>query len=259
MVRDGVANIVHGLQQRGFDPRKVGTDSWESRCPAHGSADHALSITRDGSNHVVLECRSAQRCQFDRILHALRLGYDTLYDETPDSLIRRLSGVPIHPALSESSQAHEKNDAGPSAVEAANVPAQTVLPTERSADAEALKAASSPEPAGPLLEFRLEAATEAKIPPSGYPLEPRSNECRLSLRERTFFRGAKDSHMGVGRTAFDQPGCVPSSVTPQVVAFCILNGWRPLPARGHLCRVRDHVSPYWNVRGVTPHSLIRRW
>jgi len=146
MVRDGVANIVHGLQQRGIDPRKVGTDSWESRCPAHGSADHALSITRDGSNHVVLECRSAQRCQYDRILHTLRLGYDTLYDETPDSLIRRLSGVPIHPALSECSQAHEKNDAGPSAVEAANVPAQTVLHPERTADADAIKSACEQAP-----------------------------------------------------------------------------------------------------------------
>jgi hypothetical protein len=29
MVRDGVANIVHELRQRGFDPRRVGADSWE--------------------------------------------------------------------------------------------------------------------------------------------------------------------------------------------------------------------------------------
>ena len=60
MVRDGVANIVDRLQECGFDPRKVGHDSWEARCPAHRSMDHALSITRNEFNHVVLECRSTR-------------------------------------------------------------------------------------------------------------------------------------------------------------------------------------------------------
>ena len=60
MVRDGVANMVIRLQESGFDPRKAGPDSWESRCPAHRSADCALSITRNEHNHVVLECRSTQ-------------------------------------------------------------------------------------------------------------------------------------------------------------------------------------------------------
>ena len=47
MTRDGVANIVYRLLERCFDPRRVARDAWESRCPAHGSADHALSISRD--------------------------------------------------------------------------------------------------------------------------------------------------------------------------------------------------------------------
>ena len=29
--------------------------------------------------------------------------------------------------------------------------------------------------------------------------------------------------------------------------------------RSHLCRMSDHVSPHWFIRGVTPHSPIRRW
>ena len=29
--------------------------------------------------------------------------------------------------------------------------------------------------------------------------------------------------------------------------------------RSHLGLVQDHVSPYWYIRGATPHSLIRRW
>jgi len=63
MARDGVANIVDRLRERGFDPRRVGRDSWESRCPAHRSANHALSITRDVHNHVELNCRSTENCQ----------------------------------------------------------------------------------------------------------------------------------------------------------------------------------------------------
>ncbi len=50
----------------------------------------------------------------------------------------------------------------------------------------------------------------------------RENECRLSLRERTFFRRAKDSHMGVGWTGFNQPECARCSLTPPVMAFCLL-------------------------------------
>jgi hypothetical protein len=60
MVCDGVANVVIRLQESAYDPRKVGPDSWESRCPAQTSAEWALSITRNEHNHVLLECRSTQ-------------------------------------------------------------------------------------------------------------------------------------------------------------------------------------------------------
>jgi hypothetical protein len=40
------------------------------------------------------------------------------------------------------------------------------------------------------------------------------------------FAGAKDSHMGVGWTGFDQAECVLSSGTPPIVAFCLLLVWR---------------------------------
>ena len=116
MVRDGVANLVHELRQRGFDPRRVGTDSWESRCPAHRSTDHALSITRDESNHVVLECRSEENCLHERIIRAVRMGYDTLYCETPNWLIAQLIGVPIERASPDGAQAVANHDAGSSAV-----------------------------------------------------------------------------------------------------------------------------------------------
>jgi hypothetical protein len=37
MARDEVANIVITLQKHGFDPRRVGSDAWEARCPGHRS------------------------------------------------------------------------------------------------------------------------------------------------------------------------------------------------------------------------------
>ena len=63
MARDAVANVVYRLGERGYPPRKVGKDSWESRCPVHRGSDYSLSITRNEFNHVVLECRTAENCQ----------------------------------------------------------------------------------------------------------------------------------------------------------------------------------------------------
>ena len=136
MARDGVANIVNRLQECGFDPRRVGHDSWESRCPAHRSADHALSITRNEHNHVVLECRSTENCQHFRIIGALGFTNDHVYAETPDWLISRLSRVPIQPASFASPDAKGNNEAGTSAAEGANGSAGTPPPHERNANAD---------------------------------------------------------------------------------------------------------------------------
>src|SRR5271154_1225858 len=115
MVRDGVANMVIRLQESGFDPRKVGPDSWESRCPAHRSADRALSITRNEFNHVLLECRSTENCQYIRIIRAVGFTNDHVYAETPDWLINRLGRTPIRPASFVSPDAKGKNGADMSA------------------------------------------------------------------------------------------------------------------------------------------------
>ena len=172
MGRDGVANIVHELQKRGFDPRRVGADSWVSRCPAHGGADHTLSISRDETNKVQLECRSTERCLYGRIIGAVRLGYDTLYYEIPDSVIRELGAMPIESALSQGAQSHEENGARSSAGAAASAAAETALHTERNADVDA-------------------TTTEGCREPAEFALEPLLDDCRLSLGERTPFRGAK--------------------------------------------------------------------
>jgi len=110
MVRDGVANVVYRLQERVFDPRRLGHDSWESRCPAHRSSDHALSITRNEFNHVVLECRSTQNCQHTAIIRALGFTNDHVYAETPDWMISRLGRAEIRTAKFKSPVAEESHE-----------------------------------------------------------------------------------------------------------------------------------------------------
>ena len=97
MVRDAVANVVDALQQAGFGPRKVGHDSWLARCPAHKGVDLSLAITRNEFNHVLLECKSPQNCEFVPIIKALGLTNNGVYAETPDWLIANLSRVEVQP------------------------------------------------------------------------------------------------------------------------------------------------------------------
>jgi hypothetical protein len=109
MVRDPVANVVYQLGERGFAPRKLGHDAWESRCPAHRGSDYSLSITRNEFNHVVLECRSSENCQHIRIVRALGWTNEHVYAETADWLISRLGRVEIHLAQFKCGEP-EKND-----------------------------------------------------------------------------------------------------------------------------------------------------
>ena len=111
MGRDCIANVVERLSERGFDPRKVGADAWESHCPAHRSADRALSITRNELNHLILECRSAENCGYSRIIRALGFTNDHVYAEVPEWLISRLSRVPIQAASFRDSGAEDNADA----------------------------------------------------------------------------------------------------------------------------------------------------
>jgi hypothetical protein len=149
MVRDGVANIVSRLREFGFDPRKVGQDVWESRCPAHRSLDHALSITRNEFNHVVLACRGIENCQHTAIVRALGFTNDHLYAETPDWLISQLRRVEIQPSCF--ALTHNVRDSnGPSCVagERVNESAEVSLPFEEKPNSPAIdRCAKGPQPA----------------------------------------------------------------------------------------------------------------
>ena len=120
MVRDAVANVVFRLGERGCVPRKVGPDSWESRCPAHRGSDYSLSITRNEFNHVVLECRTAENCQHTPIIRALGFTNDHVYAETPDWLISRLRGVATYRAEAKIPEAHENYEQGQASADLAS-------------------------------------------------------------------------------------------------------------------------------------------
>ncbi len=121
MVRDCVANVVMRLQDCRFNPRKVGHDLWEARCPAHRSANHALAITRDHLNELVLECRSTENCGYNRIIGALGFTNDHVYAETRDSLIVGLRRREVQPARFKGLQAEQSHGLGPSAADGAIV------------------------------------------------------------------------------------------------------------------------------------------
>lgn len=102
MARDGVANVVNRLRERGFDPHRLGPDFWESRCPVHHGSEYALAIIRDERGQVVIECRS-EHCRESSVLWALDLTTDRLYAETPKWVLRKLNERPIvHPLYSAS-------------------------------------------------------------------------------------------------------------------------------------------------------------
>ncbi len=114
MARDMVANFVYRLLERGFDPRRVGPDAWESRCPGHNSSDHALSITHDVVYGVNLHCRTSHNCRYGLIRRALVLiGPDR---ETPEEVLRRLSAMEIEPSSFHASDAGENQSAASSSL-----------------------------------------------------------------------------------------------------------------------------------------------
>jgi hypothetical protein len=148
MVRDGITNVVYQFGERGYTPRKVGHDAWESRCLGHRSSDHALSITRNEFNHVVLECRTTENCQHMRIIRALGFTNEHVYAETPDRLIRRLSGFQIQPASFKASSAKGDDEPGTSAIERMNGSAGILLSHEGEPSADVEMTETDFEPGG---------------------------------------------------------------------------------------------------------------
>ena len=99
MASDPLANMVERLRGRGCQPRKVGRDLWESKCPGHGSADHALAVAQGADGKLEVTCRSIESCSLSRIVKKLDLKLDRLFTETQPALIRRLRELEIQPSI----------------------------------------------------------------------------------------------------------------------------------------------------------------
>jgi hypothetical protein len=94
MFSDPLINIVHRLRQRGSDPRRIGQNAWEAICPACRSDDRALLLHR-GS---LATCRSRSRCPEHRVLAALGLAGQEVFNPTPRAAAREFAEIPIEPA-----------------------------------------------------------------------------------------------------------------------------------------------------------------
>ncbi len=99
MPSDPLANIIDRLRGRGYQPRKVGQDTWESRCPGHGGTEHALATARSADGKLVVTCRSTEKCSLSRIAKRLDMKIERLYSATNPTLSRKLQRLEIVPSI----------------------------------------------------------------------------------------------------------------------------------------------------------------
>ena len=129
MPSDPLANMIERLRGRGWQPRKVGYDRWESKCPGHASVDHALALGRTGDGKLEVNCRSTTSCSLSRIVKKLDLKLDRLFSETPPALIRRLREMEIQPSNFEGSSPSEQRTVDSACVDQAHGQGEDVSTT----------------------------------------------------------------------------------------------------------------------------------
>ena len=105
MAIDPLAEMVERLQRCGFEPREIGHDAWELRCPGHSSADHAMRLWRGEDGNLVMQCQSAEECSFTEDFHrAARHHRDpttkpAVIVESPGAAIKRSLSQGPEPAV----------------------------------------------------------------------------------------------------------------------------------------------------------------
>ena len=150
-----------------------------SRAPKR---DHALAITRNQFNHVVLECRSRENCQHFRIIGALGLTNDHVYEETPDWLISRMRQVPIQPESFRRARACATVEERPSNGDGASGSAEAPLPEGGEPSPDAIDA-SGPDVAE-AIRSQLEVGAADDRPADETVLATTSSAIRESARTR---------------------------------------------------------------------------
>lgn len=72
-IADPVSNLLDRLTAAGFEPQPVGTNQWESRCPAHQGSRRNLAISRGENGKAILHCHHEPGCSNIDILRVLGL------------------------------------------------------------------------------------------------------------------------------------------------------------------------------------------
>jgi hypothetical protein len=114
--------MIERLRGRGWQPRKVGHDRWESKCPGHASIDHALALGRAADGKLEVKCRSIESCSLSRIVKKLDLKLDRLFGETAPTLIRRLREMELKPSIFEGSDPSAQASVNSTCVDPENEP-----------------------------------------------------------------------------------------------------------------------------------------
>ena len=86
MSHDPVADVIAKLESRGFDPRALGNDSWESRCPVHAGSRRNLSIKRGDDGRALLHCHregDGLGCDVRSLAEALDMQVFDLFPPDP--------------------------------------------------------------------------------------------------------------------------------------------------------------------------------
>ena len=83
MQNDPVAALVAKLEQGGFAPRPTGSDSWESRCPAHGGRRRNLSVKTGDDGKALIHCHHEPACEPPKIMAAIGMTMADLFPSGP--------------------------------------------------------------------------------------------------------------------------------------------------------------------------------
>jgi putative DNA primase/helicase len=82
-----IDRVLHALEGGGYDPRSVGSQKWEAKCPCHKGSRRNLSITATSDGTVLIRCHhvddSGQNCPNGAILAELGLTLGDLFTGPP--------------------------------------------------------------------------------------------------------------------------------------------------------------------------------
>ena len=87
MENGSLDGMVERFRKAGWEPRQLGHNAWESRCPGRSSVEHALHFGRDRNGKLVMQCQSPENCTFTANLNTLILRHSNR-DTPPAAMVQ---------------------------------------------------------------------------------------------------------------------------------------------------------------------------